>query len=182
MFGRHAPGWSRPWREDGALDRDFSRLDLAPLFDPAIPAAVEHRHGLVTVVEEGPPKARGELAPHVIDGHDVRFVADPPRGHRLGEPLGTGELRGDRVLQVHDVQRPIDVDGPRDVAREILAPGAAIRGFFDTFSDLFGNHISAHVHDAAMRVFQVLGQPVGGHEWVGGHRALRLVNGLLPWS
>ena len=90
------------------------------LVDPAVPAPLEHADTVVPVIVERPPKAGRILAAGVIDGDDVGLVADPPDCHRLGESLRLRHLGRDRIVEVDDVARPVDVHRAGDVGREVF--------------------------------------------------------------
>ena len=101
-------------------DLGLSGFDRTALLDPAAPAPVENADRVVAVAGQGPPEPGGELAPHVIDGDDVSGVADAPLRHRLGEQLRRRRLGRDRVVGIHDVAGPVDVDRARDVRRQVF--------------------------------------------------------------
>ncbi len=120
------------------VDGHFARLDRPPLFDPRVPAAVEHTNIVVAVVTQGPPQAGRELPARMIDGDHMRLVADAPLGHRLGEPSRRRDLHGDRIVGVDDVGRPVDVDRAGDVAGQVFIARTTIVGLLDAGRDLAG--------------------------------------------
>jgi hypothetical protein len=155
--------------EVGAGVRDGPGLDFPALLDPAVPAAVEDAHGVVSVKAQGPPESGGELAPHVVHGDDPSGVADPAARHRLGEPVGLRELRRDGVGRVDDVAGPIDVDGTRDVSGQVFVDRTPVRRLLHARLQGPRRHVAAHVDHAQVRVVEMVVEPAGGDEERGFH-------------
>ena len=124
----------------------------------------------MAMISQGPPESGGKLPAHVVDGDDVRLVADPPLAHRPGERFRAGDLRGDRVVEVDDVLGPVDEDRAGDVAGGILFGRPSVRRLLDPRRDGAGGDVPPDVDDPDIGVAEVLLEPFGRDERVDGHR------------
>ena len=140
--------------------------DRPALVQPAVPAAVQDAHPVVSVIAQRPPEPGRVLAPGVIDGDHMSRIADAPLGHRLGEPPRRRDLDRHRVVRIDNVAGPVDVDRARDMPGEVLLAGSPVLGLVDARADRPGHHVSPHIHDPDVRVVQVFRQPIGRDEHV----------------
>src|SRR5262249_52382658 len=81
-------------------------------------------------------------------------------GEDAGDLLRGGDLGGDRVVLVHDVPGPVEVDGAGDVALIVGVAGAGVLGALGAVRVGDGADGAAHVDDADGGVEHVLPQPV----------------------
>ena len=146
-----------PAREHGRGHLDGSTDDRSTLLAPGGDAAVEDRHAIVAVQAQRPPDSRRHRHVPIVVRHDERVVAHATLTHRRGVALRAGNHAG-RALDVRQVGVPTGVDSPGDVPGEVLGV---------TLTVVERAQVPAAVDHPHVRVVEVGGEPVGGHEGSG---------------
>src|SRR5688500_9930461 len=126
IFGVRSPAALRFRCEDGRLRFGNFGGGRTVLDHPLLPAAVEDKDLVMTVVSKGPPEACGELATRLVVYHDAGIVADAERSHEIREMFRRCDLHRHGVVGVGDVAGPVNVDGTWDVGLIVLLAGGEV--------------------------------------------------------
>src|SRR5262249_36313007 len=102
---------------------------------------------------QDPPESGGELGSGVaVVGDDQRIIANAGSAEQSGDLIGRGDLRRNRIGEIHDVARPVDIDSTGNVAGGIFVVGAQVLGALVPIPARFRPHGTAHTHHAYRRV------------------------------
>src|SRR5215211_7616205 len=152
--------------EDGRIRLGHFGGGRTVLGRPLLPAAVEDKDQVVTVVSKGPPQTCGELATRVVVDDHLRIVADAERPHAIRETFRRCDLRRHGVVGVGYVTCPVNVDAAWDVGLVVLLAGSEVLGLLAAPAEVRLIYVTPDIHDAHLLVIEMCGEPVGSDEGV----------------